>query len=112
MKILVTGGAGYIGSHVCKVLQKKFKVIVFDNLSRKNLLNRKFIKGDLTNLNQIKNVISKTKPDAVIHLAGKISVEESEKEIFDYYKNNFLSTLNLLEAMKVNGIKIYNTAGV
>ena len=65
----------------------------------------KFIKGDLTNLNQIKNVISKTKPDAVIHLAGKISVEESEKEIFDYYKNNFLSTLNLLEAMKVNGIK-------
>ena len=119
MKILVTGGAGYIGSHVCKVLQKKkFKVIVFDNLSsgkKKFVKWGKFIKGDLTNLNQIKNLIRKTKPDAVIHLAGKISVEESEKEIFDYFKNNFLSTLNLLEAMKVNGIKkivFSSTAGV
>jgi len=109
MKILVTGEEGYIGSHICKELQKKkFKVIVFDNLTsgKKNFVKwGKFIKGDLTNFTQIKNAISKTKPDAVIHLAGKISVEESEKEIFSYYKNNFFSTLNLLEAMKINGVK-------
>ena len=119
MKILVTGGAGYIGSHICKDLFKKnFKVIVFENLKsgKKNFVKwGKFIKGDLTNFNQIKNAINKTKPNAIIHLAGKISVEESEKEIFTYYKNNFFGTLNLLEAMRINGIKkivFSSTAGV
>ncbi len=104
--------------YVKSLKKKKFKVIVFDNLSsgkRKFIKWGKFIKGDLTNFNQIKNAISKTKPDAVIHFAGKISVEESEKEIFRYYRNNFLGTLNLLEAMKLNGIKkivFSSTAGV
>lgn len=108
-KILVIGGAGYIGSHISKELfEKGYKVTVFDNLSSgyKNFVKwGSFIKGDLKNFKQINNAIKKTKPYAIFHFAGSISVEESKEKPYLYYYNNLFGTLNLLEAMKNNDVK-------
>lgn len=107
--ILVTGGAGYIGSHCVKALLKKgFPVIVFDNLSTghietintlKELGELKFIQGDLQNKPDIKTVFENFKIDAVIHFAACSLVEESVINPQKYYFNNIYGTLNLLEAM-------------
>ena len=81
--ILITGGAGYIGSHVAEVLvKKKYNVILFDNLitGHKKLINKKaqFINGDIKNLNKLSKVIKNFKIDSIIHLAAFLNVSEAE----------------------------------
>ena len=81
--ILITGGAGYIGSHVAKQLEKNYKIYIIDNLSNgyKKLIikNSKFLKGDIRDFNLVFNFLKKNNIDAVIHCAGLLNVEESMK---------------------------------
>ncbi len=119
MKIMIVGGAGYIGSHVVKLLGGKgFKILVYDNLSKGHkeaILYGTFIKGDLNNLKLLDKTIKKFKPDAVMHFASFIEVGESVKDPIKYYKNNFVNTLNLVEIMlknKVNKLIVSSTAAV
>lgn len=102
--ILVTGGAGFVGSHVCKILRENnFNPITFDNLSEgnKNLIKwGPFIQGDLRSKKDLKKVFNKFKIHSVMHLAAKATVCESLENIYDYYENNVFGTLNLLEVMK------------
>src|SRR3989344_4656627 len=117
MKVLVTGGAGYIGSHTClELLKENHEVIVTDNLSnskeislkrvealaKKNIIFRKVDLLDYTILNK---TFADFSIDAVIHFAGKKAVGESVKSPLDYYKNNFVGTLNLLEVMREHHVK-------
>ena len=102
-RILVTGGAGYIGSHACKALKDKgFTPITFDNLSTGWMDSVKFgpfEKGDLLSKAQIENVLKKWKPDAVMHFAALSEVATSVKFPGLYWRNNVLGSLNLVEAM-------------
>jgi UDP-glucose 4-epimerase len=112
MSILVTGGAGYIGSHTCvSLLEKGFDIIVLDNLcnSKESALKYvsqitgksfPFYRYDLRNMEEVRSVFAKETIEAVIHLAGYKAVGESVKEPLKYYENNLLGTLNLLESMK------------
>ena len=105
LNILVTGGAGYIGSHVVEVLiKKKYNVIIFDNLitGHKKLINKnaKFIKGDIKNFNKLSKVIQNFKVNSIIHLAAFLNVSEAEKNKKKYYRNNVIGTLNLVKACK------------
>lgn len=104
MKIFVTGGAGYIGSHVIKALGREgHDLLVFDNLSTGHdwaVLYGELIKGDLADSPSLQEVMMAFSPEAVIHFAASIEVEESVREPVKYYKNNVSNTINLLEAMK------------
>jgi UDP-glucose 4-epimerase len=103
MKIFVTGGAGYIGSHVGKALgEKGHEILVYDNLSSGHewaVLYGKLVQGDLTDTKLLNEVLADFKPDAVMHFAASITVSESVKEPLRYYRNNTANALNLLEAM-------------
>ena len=108
--ILVTGGAGYIGSHIVELLiKKKLNVIILDNLSTgyKKLINKKgkFIKGDIKDLNILKIVIKAENITSIIHLAACLNVSEAENKPQKYYKNNVLGTLNLVKACKNSKVK-------
>lgn len=109
MRILVTGGAGYIGSHVVKALgQRKHEILVYDNLSTGHgwaVLYGRLVKGDLSDKFFLDKVIKEFKPDAIMHFAAFIQVEESVREPLKYYRNNTVNTLSLLETMKENGVK-------
>lgn len=108
MRIFVTGGAGYIGSHVVKALGKEgHDVLVFDNLSTGHewaVLYGRLWRADLADRNGILNALREFRPDAVMHFAASIQVEESVREPLAYYRNNVVHTLNLLEAMREEGI--------
>ncbi|OPY11309.1 MAG: UDP-glucose 4-epimerase [Syntrophaceae bacterium PtaB.Bin038] len=108
MRILVTGGAGYIGGHAVKALGKAgHEICVFDNLSTGHewaVLSGKLVKGDLEDRAAIEKVLEEFKPDAVMHFAAFIQVEESVREPLKYYRNNVANTLNLLEAMRERGV--------
>lgn len=105
--VLVTGGAGYVGSHTCKALSRAgWHVVVFDNLSRgwADLVQwGELIEGDLLNPADLKSAFEAVKPDAVAHFAALAYVAESVSEPALYYRNNVLGTLNLLEAMAEAG---------
>ncbi|MDP4009641.1 MAG: UDP-glucose 4-epimerase GalE [Candidatus Shapirobacteria bacterium] len=107
--ILIVGGAGYIGSHINKELNKQgFETVVFDNLAsgRKELVKwGELIIGDLGNIEEIRNVFKKYKIDAVFHFAAFKAVGESVTNPQKYYKNNICNTLNLLEVMLENDVK-------
>ena len=115
MKILVTGGAGYIGSHTVVLLhQAGYDVVVVDNLSnsKEESLKRvekitgkatKLYKVDLVDLDACDKVFEAEKPDAVIHFAGYKAVGESNEKPREYYRNNLISTLNVLDCMKKYG---------
>ncbi|OQX78886.1 MAG: UDP-glucose 4-epimerase GalE, partial [Candidatus Omnitrophica bacterium 4484_70.1] len=108
--ILVTGGAGYIGSFVVQELLKAgLKIIVIDNLSKgyKEALPEEviFIEGDLEDITLLEEVFSKYKIEGVIHLAGFIEVRESIKNPAKYFANNIITTLNLLETMRKYKVK-------
>jgi UDP-glucose 4-epimerase len=109
MKILVTGGAGYIGSHVVKVLgQRGYEILVYDNLSTGHewaVLYGRLVKGDLSDKVFLDKIIKEFNPDAIMHFAAFIQVEESVIEPLKYYRNNTVNTLNLLEIMQKNWIK-------
>ena len=108
MRILVTGGAGYIGSHAVKALGRAgHEICVFDNLSTGHewaVLSGRLVKGDLEDRSAIDKVLKEFRPEAVMHFAAFIQVEESVREPLKYYRNNVANTLNLLEAMRANGI--------
>ena len=109
MKIFVTGGAGYIGSHCVKVLgEAGHEICIYDNLSTGHewaILSGRLVRGDLADAASLVKAIRDFKPDAVIHFAASIQVEESVREPLMYYRNNVANTLNLLEAMVNNGIR-------
>ena len=110
MKILVVGGAGYIGS-ICSelLLDEGYGVAVFDNLTeghRRAVDPRaEFIEGDLNNRAQIEAALRQTKPDAVMHFAASASVGESMENPSKYFRNNVASGINLLDAMVEHGVK-------
>lgn len=109
MKILVAGGAGYIGSHTVKgLIQEGFEVTVFDNFStgRKELLvGGELVVGDLMDKKSIKNALMSKNIKAVLHFASLIQVGESYENPKKYYTHNLISSLNLLDAMLEVGIK-------
>lgn len=103
-RVLVTGGAGYVGSQTCKALrQAGYTPVVFDNLSSGHEYAVKwgpFVLGDLIDLSQIERAIAQYKPVAVLHFAADVWVVESMKDPSKYYRNNVVATLNLLDAMR------------
>jgi UDP-glucose 4-epimerase len=104
MKILVTGGAGYIGSITVEVLKEKgFEPIIFDNLvtgHQTSVGKEKFYKGDLTkDIPLLEKVFKEEKPEAVIHFAAMSLVGESVKNPQKYFTNNLIGALNLLKVM-------------
>jgi len=108
MRIMVTGGAGYIGSHAVKALGKAgHEICVFDNLSTGHewaVLSGKLVRGDLEDRSAIDQVLKDFRPEAVIHFAAYIQVEESVSAPLKYYRNNVANTLNLLEGMRAHGV--------
>jgi UDP-glucose-4-epimerase GalE len=117
MKVLVTGGAGYIGSHAVKALKNSgHQVVVFDNLSkgkREFVKDTALIEGDLRNRHDIDAAFAKSKFESVMHFAAKMEVAEGEADPGLYYENNVLGTINLLESMrhhKVGSIIFSSTA--
>ena len=104
-RILVTGGAGYIGSHIVEQLvRNKNDVLILDNLvtGYKKLINKKakFIKADIKNKSVLIKIINKYKINSIIHLAAHLNVSEAEKNKKKYYNNNIIGTKNLIEACK------------
>ena len=116
--ILITGGAGYIGSHtVLNLIEKTdYKIIIFDNLENGHIetintlveINSDriiFEKGDLRNIEDIENVFNKYSIDGVIHFAAFALVEESVQNPSKYYRNNIYGTLNLLDTLIKHNVK-------
>ncbi|EBF0276946.1 UDP-glucose 4-epimerase GalE [Salmonella enterica subsp. houtenae] len=116
MRILVTGGAGYIGSHtVVELLSSNHDVIILDNFSNskykcieqiKKITSKNFITliGDVADKDLLQNIFKENTIDAVIHFAGYKSVSESQSEPLKYYQNNIMATLNLLHVMRENKV--------
>ena len=108
MKILVCGGAGYIGSHVAKAIRLAgHEPVVFDNLSAGHEWAVQWgplVRGDLMDRVAIESVLISHQIEAVVQLAGSINVGESMKNPGKYFRNNFSISLNLLEAMDASGV--------
>lgn len=112
MKILVTGGCGYIGSHTCvELLENEYEVVIVDNFSnsKKDVLDKislitkknfTFYEGDVCDKKLLQTIFNKENIDAVIHFAGFKAVGESVKKPLMYYRNNIDSTLSLCEVME------------
>ncbi|MBN1349387.1 SDR family oxidoreductase [candidate division KSB1 bacterium] len=108
IKILVTGGCGFIGSHIVEALHQKNEVIVFDNLKsgfQKNIepFNVKFVEGDVRNAELLR--ISLKDVNTIYHLAALISVPESMEKPVETVEINTIGTLNVLEAARINGVR-------
>jgi len=108
--ILVTGGAGYIGSHIIEILIKKNKnVFIIDNLTTgyKKLINKKakFFKLDILNTKKLKRIIEKYNIDSIIHLAANLIIGEGERQPKKYYKNNVKGTQSVLDSIKKTKVK-------
>ena len=109
MRVLVVGGAGYIGSHMVKMLlDSGHDVVTLDNLSsghRDAVLGGVFVEGDLADTHCLEKVFEEHQPDAVMHFASYIQVGESVRKPDIYYRNNVTNTLNLLDTMLKFGVK-------
>jgi len=107
--ILVTGGAGYIGSHfVLHALEKKNEVVILDDLStgkRNSILGGVFYKGDISDHCLVKKIFAKHNIEAVFHFAASIQIKESIDNPFKYYQNNVSNTLVLLDEMQKASIR-------
>lgn len=110
--ILVAGGAGYIGSHtLVELANRNYNIVVYDNLSNSSIkaisrvekiINKQitFIEGDIRDKNKLVEVFKKFKIDAVIHFACLKAVGESVERPLEYFDNNVVGTIKLLEVMK------------
>ncbi len=117
MAILVTGGAGYIGSHTCvELLNEGYEVVVLDNLSNssekslervKQITGKevKFYKGDILDRDILKKVLETENIESCIHFAGLKAVGESVEKPWEYYNNNIAGTLTLVDVMRKHGCK-------
>ncbi len=117
MKILVTGGAGYIGSHTCvELLDLGYEVVIVDNLYNaspksveriEQITGKKpvFYEADILDADKMNEIFAKEKVDCVIHFAGLKAVGESVSKPLEYYQNNISGTLVLCDAMRKNGVK-------
>lgn len=102
IKVLVTGGCGYIGSHVVKILVKNgHEVIILDNLYSTDFIPSygKFYKVDLSDKEKVEEILRLEKPELIMHFAAFIVVPESVKIPLEYYKNNVENTIKLLDLM-------------
>lgn len=118
MKVLVTGGTGYIGSHTCvELMQAGHDVVIYDNLCNSNaaviariakLTGRSphFTRGDVRDLRGLRTLFAEHRIDAVIHFAGLKAVGESVARPLDYYENNVQGTLTLCRAMDAAGVGV------
>jgi len=110
-KVLVVGGAGYIGSYVNKLLNiSGYETIVLDNLSKgdkRSVTRGAFIEGDLGDIALLQNIFTENQIDAVMHFAAFTNVGESVSDPAKYYQNNVCNTLSLLKAMLAHNIKIF-----
>lgn len=116
-RVLLTGGAGYIGSHTCvELLEAGYEVVIYDNFSNssRNAINRIeaivgkeviFEEGDIRDGERLRTIIRKYDCSAVIHFAGLKAVGESTQIPLVYYDNNVIGTIRLLEAMQDTGVK-------
>ena len=117
MAILVTGGAGYIGSHTCvELLNEGYEVVVLDNLSNssekslervKQITGKeaKFYKGDILDRDILKKILETENIESCIHFAGLKAVGESVAKPWEYYNNNIAGTLTLVDEMRKAGCK-------
>lgn len=117
MSVLVTGGAGYIGSHtVIDLVNNGFEPVIADNLcnSKMEAVRRvrklcgkdvKFYEYDLCDIDKVRDIFEKEDIDCVIHFAGLKAVGESCRLPLEYYRNNLINTLNLLQVMKEKGVR-------
>ncbi len=118
-QVLVTGGAGYIGSHTLLALDKaEYEVVILDDFSNSNprILPRlskiadkefKLLEGDLKDKDWVDSIFADNTFDAVLHFAGYKAVGESVAKPLMYYENNISGTINLLQAMETNGVKTF-----
>jgi UDP-glucose 4-epimerase len=118
-KILVTGGAGYIGSHVCKLLgEAGYELVIYDNLSTGNrgaVLYGELVEANLEDLATLERTFEKNSFDGIMHFAGSIKVPESVENPLKYYKNNTVNSLELIklcEKYKVKNFIFSSTAAV
>lgn len=123
MKILITGGAGFIGSHLVDAcLQRGDEVAVIDNLStglRENIAHHdgnprfRFLEADIRDRARMQEILADVRPEAVFHLAAQINVRESMKDPQHDVEVNILGSLNLLEAMKAAGCRrlVFSSTG-
>lgn len=117
MKVLVTGGTGFIGSHTCvELLEKGYEVVIFDNLynSKRDVVDKiekisgkkvVFYEADMLRKEELRPIFEEHKFDAVIHFAGLKAVGESVQKPLEYYQNNLTGTMNLCELMAEYGCK-------
>jgi UDP-arabinose 4-epimerase len=116
-RILVTGGAGYVGAHCCKAFAAEgWEVIVFDNLSygwRDFVRWGALIEGNILDREALARAFASVRPDAVAHFAALASAEGSRSEPGQYYRANVVGTLNLLEAMRIAEVRhlVFSSSG-
>lgn len=106
--VLVTGGAGYVGSHACKALQRAgYGVVAYDSLvagHREAAAFGPFVEGDIADTAAVRRAIRQHGASAVLHFAAFLDVGESVRDPLRYYRNNVIGTLSVLEAMKSEGV--------
>lgn len=107
-RILLTGGAGFIGTKICGILSDDNQILIYDNLKRNSIKNTelldknniKLIEGDILNLDYLKKVVNEFKPNIVIHLAAVAGIDTVIKSPVNTMKVNMIGTYNILEAIK------------
>src|SRR5215510_14689545 len=111
MTVLVTGGAGYIGSHAAKALARAgHRVVVFDSLvagHREAVKYGEFVEGDILDTAALREVLARHEIAAVMHFAAFLDVGESVREPVKYYRNNVVGAVSVLEAMAAERVRTF-----